>query len=443
MILGRKATFRPSAEQARAFGRACGAARKAWNWGLTCKQDAWLLRKAALESGVAPKDAPKVPNAIALHRELNLLKKLSLEEGGFPWMYESSKCAPQEALRSLDAAFENFFRRVNTGEPPGYPRFKSRRSEPGHFTVTGSIHVKAGRIRLPRVGSVRFMPGDRGYLPEGVYTSATIREEGGRWCVSVHLEIAEAAADDTRPVVGLDAGVRELAHLSDGTVIENPRALAREAKRLRRTQLSIARKQRAADKRLGKRKKGERREESKRLKRARRRLARLNRRVANVREDALHKATTWLARTYSVVVVEKLDGAQMTERRKGRGRARKARLNGAILDSGMLRLRSLLAYKMPLHGGALREVGAAYTSQMCSRCGARNAIGASKRYECAKCRIVLDRDENASQNIKSAASCSAEPVRESVSARRGAAVRPKAKAPRRAALSRPSEGEHL
>jgi putative transposase len=116
-------------------------------------------------------------------------------------------------------------------------------------------------------------------------------------------------------------------------------------------------------------------------------------------------------------------------------------LNRAILDSGMLRLRSLLAYKMPLHGGELKVVSAAYTSQTCSRCGARNAPGASKIYECAECGVVLDRDDNASQNIKAAASCTAAPLRESVAASRGAAVRPRVKALRHAALIRPSEGD--
>lgn len=167
MILARRATLRPTPENTRALGRACRAARKAWNWGLGRKQEAWGLRKAAIDAGATPADAPKVPTAIDLHRELNILKKKPVEEGGFPWMYESSKCAPQEALRDLDAAFDNFFRRVKNGEKPGYPRFKTRGRDPGHFRMNVKIKVVDGRIHLPRIGAVRFMPGDREYIPDG------------------------------------------------------------------------------------------------------------------------------------------------------------------------------------------------------------------------------------------------------------------------------------
>ncbi len=439
MILDRRATLRPSSEQVAALGRACGTARWAWNWGLARKRDAWKLRKEALDAGVEKHDAPKVPSAIDLHRELNSLKRQTLEDGGVPWMYQSTKCAPQEALRDLDAAFDHFFRRVKAGETPGYPRFKSRSRSPGHFRVSGPVRVVGGRILLPRIGSIRFMPGDHGYIPDGTYTSASIVEDHGRWCVSVRIETPGAVLDDSRPVVGLDAGVRELAHLSDGTVFQNPRALEREALRLRKARLSIARKQRAADKRIGKRIKGQRREESKRLQRARRKAAKLAHRVANIRKDALHKVTTTLAKTYSIVVVEALLGKNMTRAHKGRGRAAKAGLNRAILDSGMLRLRPMLAYKMPLYGGQIIEVPAAYTSRTCSSCGNRNNPGSSKIYRCGYCGVVLDRDRNASLNILAAASCTAAPSDASPVASRGAAVRPKARAGRQAALIRQSE----
>ena len=221
MTLAGRGTLRPSRKQARAFGRACGTARKAWNWGLGRKIEAWKIREAALAAGTPGEAAPKVPTAIDLHRELNKLKKMPVEDGGFPWMYAVSKCAPQEALRDLDEAFTHFFRRLKLGEKPGFPRFKAKGRDPGHFHLTGSITVKDGRIRLPRVGAVRFMPGDRGYIPDGTYSSASVVEDHGHWCVSVRFDVPEAPADATRPVVGLDAGVRELAHLSDGTVIPN------------------------------------------------------------------------------------------------------------------------------------------------------------------------------------------------------------------------------
>ena len=106
--------------------RHAGAARFAYNFGLQRKAEAYRAGE-------------KVPSAIDLHRELNRLKQTD-----FPWLYETSKCAPQEALRDLDVAFAHFFRRVAlkkagqlTGKV-GYPRFKSRKRAIGSFRLTGA-----------------------------------------------------------------------------------------------------------------------------------------------------------------------------------------------------------------------------------------------------------------------------------------------------------------
>ena len=136
--------------QRTACARHAGAARFAFNWGLVRKQQAYL-------------DGQKTPTAIDLHRELNRLKKTELA-----WMYEVSKCAPQEALRNLDQAFANFFRRVKERRAGqkikvGFPKFKSKKHGLGSFRLTGSIHVFEKEIQLPRLGRLRLK--ERGYLP--------------------------------------------------------------------------------------------------------------------------------------------------------------------------------------------------------------------------------------------------------------------------------------
>lgn len=389
--------------------------------------------------------APRVPSDKDLHKEIVKLKNIPEGEPcSLSWMHGVSKCCAQEALIDLDQAYDYSFIRLDKGEDPGFPNFKSRSKNPGHFRVTGQVYVKEGKVHIPRIGMIRFMPGDRSYIPEGSYAHASIVEDHGRWCVSVPIRTECPDFDpkgDERSVVGCDVGVRDLCHLSDGMVIPNARALKQEKRRLRKSKLSIARKQRASDKAHGgPRKKGERREESKRLQRARKKAARLARRVANLRKDSLHKATTFLAKTYKVIVVEDLHGKNMTKRCHGKGRAAKAGLNRAILDSGMLRIKSLLSYKLPLHGGRLIVVPAYYTSRTCSHCGERNDPGSSKVYKCAKCGLVIDRDKNASLNIlKAAASWSVDFVsffgfdpgkgatKKKKRRRRGANVRPKVK----------------
>jgi transposase len=130
-----------------------GAARWAYNWGLQVKQERYKATK-------------KSPTAIDLHRELNALKKTDV-----PWMYQVSKCAPQEALWHLDAAFQQFFRRCALKKQGkwrgklGYPQFKTKKKGLGSFRLTGRIVVSEKAIVLPRLGQLRLK--ERGYLPTG------------------------------------------------------------------------------------------------------------------------------------------------------------------------------------------------------------------------------------------------------------------------------------
>ena len=162
--------------QKTACARHAGAARWAYNWGLARKIEAYQAGR-------------KVPTAIDLHRELNVLKKTELA-----WMYAVSKCAPQEALRNLDQAFAHFFRRVKEKKAGkkievGFPKFKSKKNGLGSFRLTGAIHVFEKAIQLPRLGVLRLK--ERGYLPlEGVHIlSATVSERAGRWFVSLQVEM--------------------------------------------------------------------------------------------------------------------------------------------------------------------------------------------------------------------------------------------------------------
>jgi putative transposase len=171
-----------------------------------------------------------------LHKELNTLKKTS-----FPWMYEASKCAPQEILRDLDDAFANFF-----AKRAKYPTFKKRSKGIGSFTLTGTIHVGPNWIQLPTIGKVRLF--EHGYLPQdtdldtqdrktlkkrdkkgrvgsGVtepahYLSATVSEHAGHWFVSVQVkEIVANPAPATGAPIGVDVGIKTLAVSSERLVI--------------------------------------------------------------------------------------------------------------------------------------------------------------------------------------------------------------------------------
>src|SRR6266705_6992088 len=167
-------------EQRTACLKHAGCARYAYNWGLARSQEVYRA-------------TGKRPSPATLHKEL-----VTLKETDFPWMYEVSKCAVQEALRDLDSAFKHFFRKVQLKKQGkwkgkcGYPKFKSKKKAIGGARFTGSIHISPDAIQLPRFGLLRLK--EPHYLPMNVKIgSATISEKAGRWYVSicVHEEQAE------------------------------------------------------------------------------------------------------------------------------------------------------------------------------------------------------------------------------------------------------------
>jgi putative transposase len=310
----------------------------------------------------------KLPTAFDLHRELNRLKQTEL-----PWMYESSKWAPQLALRDLDSAFKNFYQ-----GRAGFPRFKSRKHGAGSFTLAMPIHVKGSCIRLPRLGWIRFK--EHGYLPiEAHINSATVSELAGRWFVS--LNVVEER-EDPEPIIGAAVGVdrvlKNLAVVSDGVVIENPKAMARCERKLKQLQRAVSRKQKGSSNR----------------RKAVQRLARCHSRISNMRKDALHKATTALATTKSVIVVEDLAVRNMMANHH---------LAKAIGDAGWSEFVRQLEYKSKWYGSRLVVAGRFFPStKRCSKCGGvKDSMSLDKRTFVREfCEFTADRDLNAALNLE-------------------------------------------
>ena len=346
--------------------RHAGAARFAYNWALARKIEAY-------ENG------QMVPSAIDLHRELNILKKTELS-----WMYEVSKCAPQEALRNLDKAYADFFRRLKQKKAgknikAGFPRFKSRKNGLGGFRLTGAIYVYEKAIKLPRLGILRLK--ERGYLPvSGAHIlSATVSEKAGRWFVSlqVEIEIPDSKLAE-KPAVGVDLGINRMAQVSDGTCFENPRALKKTLTKLKRLQRVVSRRQKGSANR----------------KKAVKLLAKAHYRVANIRKDALHQATTFLAKTKSVIVLEDLNISGMLKNHH---------LAQAISDVSMSEFRHQLIYKGDWYGCEILVADRFYPStKRCSRCGkVKQAMSLGEReYQCESCSFLIDRDLNAAINLE-------------------------------------------
>jgi putative transposase len=190
----------------------------------------------------------------------------------------------------------------------------------------------------------------------------------------------------TGPVVGVDVGVHRLATISDGTRINNPKALSQYERKLKRLQRQLARKRRG----------------SKNYRKRLFQLQKLHWRIANIRTDALHKATTLLAKTKSVVGIEDL---------YVQGLLQNHHMAKAVSDASFSEFRRQLEYKTRWYGCMLVVAPRFFpSSKRCSQCGCvKSVLPLSTRwFVCNRCGFVVDRDVNANYNLDEVAASWAE-----------------------------------
>lgn len=342
-----------------------GASRFAYNWGLARSKEAY-------------RTTGKRPTAIDLHKQLNALKPSE-----FPWMYETSKCAPQEALRDLEQAYKRFFHRVKLKKQgkfhgkSGFPKFKKKSKAIGSFRLTGSIKVFPDAVQLPRLGRLRLHEKD--FIPmDGKMLSATISEEAGRWFVSIQMEVEqEKPVPTATTAIGVDLGIKTLATLSDGKSVANPRALKYAQKRLRRLERQKSRRK------LGGRNR----------KKTCKKLAKQHARVANIRKDATHPLTTDLCKNHALVAIEDLHV---------KGMLKNHTLAQAVSESNFGEIRRQLEYKASWHGAHLVVIDRWFpSSKKCSACGwiDEDQDLSDRVFTCHECGLVIGRDLNAAINI--------------------------------------------
>lgn len=356
-----KTELAPNNVQRTLLLKSAGVARFAYNWGLAKRQDQF-------------EQTGKSSSCLSLRRELNSIKRTE-----FPWMLDVSKCCPQEALRDLETAYQRFFKGVS-----GHPTFKSKKNGAGSFTFSYNIHVGVDRIQIPRIGEVRLK--EKNYLPTDQHIlSATVSEKAGKWFVSVVVREEIKVPENNGYIVGVDLGINHLATVSDGSIFDNPKALRRNERKLARLQRSLSRK-----------KKG-----SRNRNKARQKVVKIHNRIASIRDDAIQKITTQLAKTKSVVVIEDLNVSGMMKNHK---------LAKSLADASFGEFRRQLQYKAEWYGSKVVVADKWFPStKKCSVCGNVKEMELSDRtYTCPACGNVMNSDLNASKNLEAVAVSSTE-----------------------------------
>lgn len=287
------------------------------------------------------------------------------------WLKEVNSQSLQVALLNLDTAYSKFFKGA------GFPKYKSKHKGKQSFLVPQSVSVKGNKLMIPK-----FKKGIDIVLHreiKGTIKSANISvTPTGKYFVSIlvdtNTENPIKAPIKEETTIGIDLGIKDFAVTSNGEIFKNP-------KNLRKAQSKLKYTQRKYSKNKGKRTK--------------QRLALLHEKVVNKRKDFLHKVSTKLIRENQTIALETLAVSNMVKNHN---------LAQEINDVSWSTFVTMLEYKADWYGKNILRIGRfAPSSKTCSCCGNINKELTLKdrSWTCNKCNSVLDRDVNASINIKS------------------------------------------
>jgi putative transposase len=336
-----------------------GVARYAYNWG-----------KSVCDLAIQNKEHR--PSAIDLH------KKFVAEEKSIkPWLYEVSKCSPQQGLRNLDESYKRIFKVKGSR----FPRFK-KKGQHDSFYLEGTIKTSGNKIKVPIFGWLKCSE----VLPECQIKNIVISKTTNQWFIAFKIPFEPQITNKINGAVGVDLGIKTLAVLSDGKVFDAVKPYKRNKRKLKILQRKLSKKQKGSQNR----------------KKAILKVTKLHYRIANIRKDATHKLTTYLSKNHTECVIEDLCV---------RGMSKNHKLASAILDGGFSEFRRQLEYKCQWYGSTLTVVDRFYpSSKTCSGCGnIKSDLKLSDRsYVCENCGLVIDRDLNAAINLKNKSASYAE-----------------------------------
>ena len=308
-----------------------------------------------------------------------------MKQDELKWLYNFDCDIVKQSVKDACQAYKRFFKLKKCK-----PRFKSKKhSRPSFFTDGWKLKIQNGYIKIPKCTKIKLYEKD--YIPEGLnYLNPRITFDGISWFISVGVKEEQPRVQLTDEIIGVDLGLKELATCSNGMIFHNVAKFAS----YKRVEKYLKQKQRQLSRKYLLNKQGnkfiktqniiklERLEQKKRIKQS------------NIKQDYFHKSSTALVKTKpKVIVLEDLNVAGMRKNKH---------LSHAIQSASISMFKTILENKATSLGIEVVYADRFYpSSQLCSKCGNIKPIKLSERtYKCTKCGLEIDRDFNASINLK-------------------------------------------
>ena len=361
MLKSFKYRILPNSEQKNLLAQYFGSARFVYNNALSFKRDTYEKTSKPLSY-------------------FDLTGRLPALKSEHNWLKLSPSQSLQMSLRHLDCAYKNFFRRIKSGGPPGFPKFKSKFGKQSISFPQGiRIDYKSSKIFIPKLKNILAVIHRK--IPDNctIKTCTVSKTVTNKYYISVlvedHLEQPQKVLGKE---IGIDLGIKDFCTFSDGTKNPGQKFLNKYLKKLKHVQRKLSLKKKGSNNRN----------------KVKFRLAKVHEKIANSRKDSLHKISKQIIDENQVIFLENLAIKSMMEE-SNRNLARN------IGDVSWGEFVTILKYKSDLYGKYVFEVNPAYTSRICSNCfEINNELQLSDRaWQCLHCQIEHDRDINAARNI--------------------------------------------
>ncbi len=351
MLKAYKYRITPNKRQTELINKHIGSVRFLYNLALETKQVAYASKQINLS-------------------RYDLQKQLVDLKDECEWLKEVNSQSLQVALMNLDAAYLRFFKAKS-----GFPKFK-KKSNGGSFSIPQNVSLKNSTLVIPKfkegVGVVLHRP------IRGTIKQATIsRTPTGKYFVSILCETGEAIKPKVKikenTSIGIDLGIKSFLVTSEAEVFDNPKFLKSKISKIKYVQRKFSKN------------KG---------KRTKQKLAKLHEKAANQRKDFLHKTSSELIKSHDSLAIEDLAVSNMVKNHN---------LAQSISDAGWSTFVTMLEYKAEWYGKNILKIGRFEpSSKTCSCCGNINKelTLQVREWTCNSCNALLDRDVNASINIK-------------------------------------------
>lgn len=349
--------FYPTAEQKAALAEVFGHTRYVWNWALDLRTQSYYEEGKSLTYTDTSKRLTKLKRDDDHH-----------------WLSNVSSVALQQKLRDLEQAFQNFF-----DGRAGYPTFKRKHGKQAVRFASNAFTLYGKALSVAKVPGELNVRWSRDLSDSCTVTSVTLtKDPAGRYFVSLTCTEEKEPLPETDSAVGIDLGITDVVVTSDGFKSGNPKHLEEDLYRLRKAQRRLSRKEKGSEN----------------WKKQKRRVARLHARIADRRNDFLHKLSRKLVDENQTICLETLNVKGMQQNRS---------LSRSIADTGWSTFVRYMEYKAEWAGRAVVKIDRWFPStKRCSGCG---HVGETKplsvrRWKCKECGEGHDRDVNAAKNIR-------------------------------------------